>query len=312
MIKDYFNDDSKREALNCLTKKIFGFDFKQWYENGYYTGDYIPYSFERNGEIISNASANIMKFKVVDDCMGVSEKTFIQIGTVMTAPEYRRQGLAGKLIKEIIKDYTNRCDGFYLFGDLSVLNFYDGLGFKRGLQYRAFVKPEIIREWEMNRLTKEKYESDFRYIKENVELCQRYMKMVKHSVCNSAFEQMNKFGLQMFYTGGFGNICYSDSLDCFVSYECDRNVLRLNSIVADREILLSDVVEMLMNRTFGCCARTEKCERILLGFTPLEKECDMVGFEAYDGADDYRLFYIGDMLKEIEEKRLYFPEYSHA
>ena len=31
-----------------------------------------------------------------------------------------------------------------------------------------------------------------------------------------------------------------------------------------------------------------------------------------DGADDYRLFYLGEQLKSIENEKLYFPELSHA
>ena len=34
--------------------------------------------------------------------------------------------------------------------------------------------------------------------------------------------------------------------------------------------------------------------------------------EKYDGADDYRLFYLGEQLKSIENEKLYFPELSHA
>jgi len=34
--------------------------------------------------------------------------------------------------------------------------------------------------------------------------------------------------------------------------------------------------------------------------------------EIYDGADDYRLFYMGEELESIEKERLYFPDLSHA
>ncbi len=50
----------------------------------------------------------------------------------------------------------------------------------------------------------------------------------------------------------------------------------------------------------------------MLGFTPVAEDADMFDFAAYDGADDYRLFYIGDKLKSIGEQRLLFPEMSHA
>ena len=49
-----------------------------------------------------------------------------------------------------------------------------------------------------------------------------------------------------------------------------------------------------------------------LGFTPALKDMDICVAEQYDGADDYRLFYLGEQLKSIENEKLYFPELSHA
>lgn len=53
----------------------------------------------------------------------------------------------------------------------------------------------------------------------------------------------------------------------------------------------------------------KKCQ---LGFTPALKDMDICVAEQYDGADDYRLFYLGEQLKSIENEKLYFPELSHA
>ena len=42
------------------------------------------------------------------------------------------------------------------------------------------------------------------------------------------------------------------------------------------------------------------------------KDMDICTAEKYDGADEYRLFYLGEQLKSIENEKLYFPELSHA
>lgn len=55
--------------------------------------------------------------------------------------------------------------------------------------------------------------------------------------------------------------------------------------------------------------RYQKCQ---LGFTPALKDMDICVADQYDGADDYRLFYLGEQLKRIESEKLYFPELSHA
>lgn len=292
-IKNYFDDDTKRESLNSLTREIFGFDFTDWYGDGYYTGEYIPYSFEINGKIVSNASANIMNFTMINMDGELTERTYIQIGTVMTAPNYRRMGFAGKLIREIIKDYGSTCDGIYLFGNLSALEFYSGLGFWKSMQYRVLVKNNIAAG----------NNADFICIEKVRDKRTEYVAMVRNAVYNSSFEQTNKFGLQMFYTGGFQNVYYSESLNCFASYDCDGKTLYLNSIIADRNISVTDILVQIPNIY----------ERVIVGFTPREKDLELFDFEEFDGsADEYRLFCIGNTLKEIEENKLYFPHYSHA
>ena len=61
LIYGYMNDDILRHALNELTLKTFCFDFEKWVTEGYFEGDYIPYSFFENGRIVSNVSAKKMK-----------------------------------------------------------------------------------------------------------------------------------------------------------------------------------------------------------------------------------------------------------
>lgn len=293
LIKNYFDDGRKREALNALTRETYGFDFRKWYQGGYYTGEYIPYSIELDGNIISNASANIMKFAQKDTDGEWLERTYIQIGTVMTTPEHRRKGLAGSLIREIVKDYQDKCDGIYLFANLSALDFYKELGFWNGRQYRTFVKKDAKIE---------KRKSDFIRIEKDEERCRQYMATVRNGAHSSALEQTNKFGLQMFYTGGFENVYYSESLDCFVSYECEKDTLFLDSIISDKEIPIEEVLARMPGGF----------DKMIIEFTPKERELTLFRFEPYDGAEDYRLFCMGNTLKEIEEKKLYFPTYSHA
>ena len=138
LVSDYMHDDTLRHALNELTRKTFCFDFKSWVMGGYFEGDYTPYSFMENGKIVSNVSANRMTF-----LQNGVEKHYIQIGTVMTDENYRKQGLAKKLIEHVIKQYENECDGFYLFANLSAVDFYDKCGFSKEMEYRYAVKEEF-------------------------------------------------------------------------------------------------------------------------------------------------------------------------
>ena len=139
-IKNYFHDDKKRAALNALTRSVFGFDFADWVRHGYDTGDYFPYSWEEDGRILSNASVNRMVFALTLPGGTTVERTYGQIGTVMTAPAFRRQGLAGSLIRTILQDTGASYDGFYLFANLHAVDFYRSLGFQPCRETRASLR----------------------------------------------------------------------------------------------------------------------------------------------------------------------------
>lgn len=75
--------------------------------------------------MIANASIN--KMTVV---LHGAEYKAIQIGTVMTHPDYRNQGLSGKLMNHIIAKYERDYDFIYLFANETVLDFYPKFGFE--------------------------------------------------------------------------------------------------------------------------------------------------------------------------------------
>ena len=290
LVSDYMSDNTLRHALNELTRKTFFFDFEDWVTGGYFEGDYIPYSFIEDGKIISNVSANRMTF-----LQNGVERNYIQIGTVMTDEAYRRQGLARKLIEHVVKQYKDSCDGFYLFANLDALDFYDKCGFARETEYRYKVKEDFCRG-------RSKGECFVPVNTADVQMKQKYMDMIRHSAANSSMEQINKFGLQMFYTADMENVYYAKAIDCFIVAETEENTLLLQSIVCENKVALSDVLQRVSGEYCQC----------QLGFVPDLKDMDMCEAEKYDGSDDYRLFYFGEQLKSIEKEKLYFPELTHA
>ncbi len=288
LITNYMLDDNLRHKLNDLTQKTFGFDFEAWVTNGYFEGDYIPFSYMDNDKIISNASANIMTFNQ----NGVV-KNYIQIGTVMTDEAYRKQGLARKLIEHILKEYQDKCDGVYLYGDLDALDFYRKVGFKEGLQYRYTLKTKV---------ESANKESFVKVSQDDAELKARYMDTIRNGVANSSFDQINRYGLCMFYTADMDNVYYSAELDCFVVMEKWEDTLILQNIFSMNKIAMEDVLSHI----------NEEYKELRLGFTPHKEDMKLFEATVFDGEEDYRLFYIGDDLKSVKEERLYFPQLSHA
>lgn len=287
LIYDYMKDAEKRHMLNELTQKTFWFDFENWVMGGYFEGDYIPYSFVEEGKVIANVSVNKMSF-----VQNGIPKNYIQLGTVMTDETYRNQGLAKKLMNYVVEKYKDKCDGIYLFGNLSALDFYRKVGFLEGIQYSYSIKKEYMPDKSNVTL----------FTKAEQTMKNKYMDYVRNGAINSDMEQVNKFGLQMFYTAGMENVYYAKDIDCFVVMEEEENEIVLQSIVAKEQIPLKEI-----------CSRMEgKYDSIRLGFVPYGEEKSVCDTMKYDGGEDYRLFYLGKELESIENEKLYFPELSHA
>ncbi len=289
LIKNYMKDDTLRQELNALTQATFCFDFEGWVKNGYFEGEYIPYSFEEDGKLLANVSANIMKFEQNGEI-----RNYIQLGTVMTDINHRNKGLARKLMELVIEEYKDSCDGIYLFGNLSALGFYRKLGFTEKLQYKYRLKEHCPVPARGRGFVKTDTNS--------IEVKRSYSDAVRSSISYGSFEQLNKYSLQMFYTSGLNNVYYSDELDCFIVMHTEENTLVVQSIVCNKYIPFERILGSV-NLEYTA---------LTLGFTPRKEDLHLFEAVPFDGGDDYRLFCMGDKLNSIEEERLFFPLLSHA
>ena len=199
------------------------------------------------------------------------------------------------LMKLIHQSVLNECDGFYLFANLSAVDFYDKCGFSKEMEYRYAVKEEFCGKKPTGEIFMPVNTAD-------EQMKQKYMNMVRCSASNSSLEQLNKFGLQMFYTADMENVYYAKDLDCFIVAEMEEDTLLLQSIICENKVLLSDDLSRIGGKYHKC----------RLGFTPVQEDMHMCIAERYDGSDDYRLFYRGQEMESIEREKLYFPELSHA
>lgn len=292
IVHDYMPDSLLRAKLNHLTQEVFGFDFEAWFSGGFYEGDYIPYSFEDNGQLIANASANEMEFLQTGKL-----RHYIQIGTVMTKETHRKQGFARQLIQEILAHYLNRCDGIYLFGDLDAVGFYEKMGFTQGIQYRYILKEEYVHSLSMQQRMRDRFCATM-----PEQHREHYKETVRNSAVNSAFELKNKYGLQMFYTANMKHLYYCQELDCYIVMRMDNGILYLQSVISRSIIPLAEILNRI----------AMDYSALILGFTPRMEDSYLFQTEAFDGGNDYRFFYIGDALKSIEAQKLYFPVLSHA
>ena len=125
-IKDYKSTEPYRLSFNELAHQTFRIDFEHWYQQGCWKDRYICYSFLHNDKVIANVSVNLM-----DIILNQLTYKAIQLGTVMTDPAYRNQGLSRRLMEIIIEEYRSECDFMYLYANKTVLDFYTKFGFSQ-------------------------------------------------------------------------------------------------------------------------------------------------------------------------------------
>lgn len=284
--KAYQDIDILRQSFNQLAGEIFGLDFEDWYVNGFWGDTYIPYSYFEKDKIIANVSVSLMEFVHCRE-----KKLFIQLGTVMTAEAYRNRGLIRRLIEEIFKDYENKADGFFLFANDSVLEFYPKFGFQKMEEYQ-YSKCVNIRGEKTAKEVPMQNPHDFGILKE----------AVLKEVCNGAFEMVKNPAMILFYVSKFmkENVYYVPCQEAYViaEWEEEKRALFIHTIIAKQQVDLDAII-----KAFG------NVSKVTLGFTPVEKEGYTVSKIC---EDDTTLFIKGDWLLEVSGEYIMFPTLCHA
>jgi GNAT superfamily N-acetyltransferase len=123
--KNYQANQTLRISFNDLAKTTLGINFEPWYEKGFWTNRYEPYSFIDGVKVVANVSVNKLDLIINGEL-----KKAIQIGTVMTHSHYQNRGLSKRLMNKVLGDYEEQVDVIYLFANHSVLDYYPKFGFK--------------------------------------------------------------------------------------------------------------------------------------------------------------------------------------
>lgn len=282
-IKNYAGNDVLRKSFNQLAVKTFELDFEDWYQNGYWGEHYIPYSILSENKIIANVSVNVMDF-----IFNGEEKHYIQLGTVMTEEGYRNRGLIRRLINEIEKDYADKTDGFYLFANDSVLNFYPKFGYEKAVEYQ-YRKEVRVQEPKSVIQIPMKDKNDWRILE----------KAIKSSVPNSRFEMADNIGLVMFYITKFmqENVYYSNQHDAYIIAEVEDDKLFIHNIFAKEKVELNEIIN-----AFG---KNIKC--VILGFTPFDEQT----YSVQEVKEKETTLFVKN-IDDFKNLKLMFPTLSHA
>ena len=279
-LKNCKNNKEYLDSFFKLTEKMFSLNLKAWHDDGWWKDDYITYSYAENDKIIANASANRTDFICTN---GV--KHYIQIGTVMTHPEYRNQGLASKLIEKIFIDFP-KVDGFYLFANKNAINFYPKFGFKQLPEY-LYSQSTV----DSKGLACEKYEEN-----KHAELLKN---VLIHRKTFCAFQMQGNIGLSMFHVSAMKDVLYFiPQLNVFFAGKTAGSSFFLYDIFSSNAVSEKDLAAYL----------PKSVRKIRYGYTPLNSmHCRRI---LKTDADDV-LFIKGDF-DEFQENKFCFPLFTHA
>ena len=280
LVKGIRDDAGLRESFMALANRVFDLSFEDWYRAGFWTDRYLPYAMAEGGRVIANASVNR-----ISAVWNGQPRRYIQVGTVMTDPDFRHRGLAARLIREILRDWGDRCDGVYLYANRDAVGFYPQFGFAPGreYQYAATIQGRA---------------GDFRPLDVGTQL-ELLRRCYQQSNPYSALPVADNFGLLMFYCGGMLRDCvyYSPSLDMVCVAERTGEELLIYDLFGPKSCPLEEAAARMAGPSEI---------RTVLGFTPL----DPAGWDCAPVESEDTFFLWKDTL--FGAHRLMFPLLSHA
>ena len=280
---NYRSDEALRASFNELAGKIFGLNFEDWYQHGFWQDNYNPYSVIEDGKVVANISVNACnmnyKGKVV---------RLIQLGTIMTDPDYRGKGYSRVLMERILEDYRDKVDGIYLFANDSVLDFYPKFGFRVRKEYQ-YSKPVTYERDCTARLVPMSEQKDW----------DKMTQILNNTEQNSGMYMVSNSGLYMFYLSQFmqENTFHIEECDSCVIAEVEDDTLILHAILGKAE---PDQVIAAFGRDI---------RQVILAFTPRNTD----GFEKNELIEeDTTLFVQGKFFDETENEDFMFQTITHA
>jgi len=283
--KGYRNNDALRKSFNELARQTFDISFENWYQNGFWNDNYNPYSVVVNGEVVANVSVNICDMEWKGEILHL-----IQLGTVMTKPEFRGKGYSAILMNEVMRDYEDKTDGMFLFANDSVLGFYPKFGFVKKTDSKCHKNVVISKESTVEKVPME-----------NKEDWSRFARIIETSIQAGKLNMVGNTDLFMFYLSQYMMECvyYIPGQEAYAVAEAEDGELTLYNVFSKRQVNLDSIIE-----AFG-----KEITSVSLGFTPRNME----GFIEEEYVEkDTTTFVKGKFAEGILSTPCVFPELCYA
>ncbi|MDQ0228973.1 GNAT family N-acetyltransferase [Metabacillus malikii] len=244
-------DDKIKNSFFQLAHTTFGIRFSNWSERGFWGEEYIPYCFLSNEQVIANVSVNLLDL-IIDG----KQKRAVQIGTVMTHPEYRSRGLSKQLMNKVMNDYEHTVDFFYLFANKSVLDFYPKFGFNRIEEYQYYLDyyPTLGKRSNLRKLDMSN-KRDLFFV---------YHLARKRIPVANRFATARSHGILMFYCLEVfrDDIYFHEGEEAVVIFQIEEDCLDVFDVVSTKQVNLHKILDDITGNT-----QTE----VVFHFTPDER-----------------------------------------
>ena len=274
---------ARRESFMALAERVFGLSFREWYAGGWWSERYRPYVLAHGDRVLACIAVNVM-----DTAWRGKDRRYIQLGTVMTDPACRGQGLSRRLMEAVLADWEDACDGIYLFANETVLEFYPRFGFERAAEY----------EWTLP--VRQEAGPCRRLDMDSAADRERLRRAYDRGSPYAALPARNNFGLLMFYAGSVYKeaVYYMEDWDMAAVAARNEGRLICLDVFGGGQVPLAAVLARL--------ARGK--EDVTLGFAPPNG----TGAAVRPLGGDDALFVLRGKENPLREGRLRFPALSHA
>ncbi|MBP1989876.1 GNAT family N-acetyltransferase [Paenibacillus eucommiae] len=264
-ISNYRDNESCRDSFNRLASLVYGIDFEEWHQKGFWDDTYICHSILSNNEVVSNISVSKMTLTI----NGLNRKA-IQIGTVMTHPDFRGRGLSGILMLQVLETYKHDCDLFFLFANSSVLDYYPKFGFTAisESQFKLHIDPIANLGISLRKLDPSKA-ADLEFIKRMV---------LSRKPISERFGVGNNQGIFMFYVLNVfpQSLYYSPEDEAIIVFQQEGQTLHVYDVVSQNIVNWDGLLPRLAN---------EQTQTVHFHFTP-EQFTSNAEFQPVDGNED--------------------------
>lgn len=250
-ISDYKTDDVLRKSFNQLAKHTFGIEFEKWYQAGCWEDNYKCYSYKDEDEVVVNLSTTNLT-------MMVNHRLFnaVQVGTVMTHPDYRGKGHNSALMRKALDEHKE-ADLFFLFADKDAIAYYEKYGFKAYRQYDYMLDLAVSKGDKLDQVV----DLDMN------KACDRERVITYYEARrpSETYDTFDAGSILMWYCVNFynGHIKYIEALDTIVISECDEETLDLVTVLSKEAYELDELLPYIV---------TESIKVISFGFTPVDDQ----------------------------------------